>query len=228
MTEATSLDRPSIPTAPRADTIHNDAALLAACRHYHEARAAFNAGLVMEEDTMTRLVAEMEDALAALEDMEPRTFRGLQAKAFAALTAMTAEFKSQPADEWRMQAQTDELVTASVLSQIAKFPPLDHEADTGADAELIAACTKHIANADAYNASDEPDFDDRPKPLLAAYRATGQAISHAKPVTLAGIVAKARAAKHDAGGAPSGREVWDDRWTASIVDDLLRVCGGAA
>lgn len=94
------------------------------------------------------------------------------------------------------------------------------------DASLIALCAEHGANRDAINFADElPDEWDHP--LWAAYDRTRDGIGAAQPQTMEGVLAKARAAKAEAGGDnyPEGSPAAD--WAWDIVNDLLRLHGGA-
>ncbi len=101
------------------------------------------------------------------------------------------------------------------------------------DAELIEVCRQHCINMDAYNASDEANlaFDDTaPQPLGEAYDRTRDFISAAKPQTMDGILAKARAALHE-GTNPSGQidigGTPGEQWALDLIHDLVRI-GGAA
>lgn len=91
------------------------------------------------------------------------------------------------------------------------------------DAALIAACANHPRVTEAYNA-DAADEG----PLWDAYVASRDAISDARPATLAGLLAKARAAKFEA-RMLDGHESPDGSmaaiWSWDIVNDLLRLCG---
>lgn len=96
------------------------------------------------------------------------------------------------------------------------------------DATLIALCARHPALIAAVNASPI-DFDSCP--AWQAYEASRDAIYDAEPQTLAGMRAKARVAKvearrpdasEDASGTPAAHWAWD------LVNDLLRLTGGAA
>ena len=100
----------------------------------------------------------------------------------------------------------------------------------GPDAALIRLCAEHVANMDAYNASPgilELEDD----PLWAAYEETRNAIRDARPQTMAGMLAKARAAKAEARRSdgteePEGCPAAD--WAFDLVNDLLRLHGAAA
>jgi hypothetical protein len=99
--------------------------------------------------------------------------------------------------------------------------PLPHP-----DAELIATCERHSALTDAANAEEIEDG-----PAWLAYSASRDAISEAQPQTLAGMRAKALAAKSDA-RTPDGSENPDgtmaETWAWDLVNDLLRLTGGPA
>ena len=97
------------------------------------------------------------------------------------------------------------------------------------DAELIALCSRHPGLIAAFNTSigDWSDND----PAWAAYAASRDAIHDARPITLAGMRAKALAAKAEA-LRPDGTEDPDGtaaaNWSWDLVNDLLRLTGGAA
>jgi hypothetical protein len=61
------------------------------------------------------------------------------------------------------------------------------------DAGLIELCERHIANLHAHN-NDPDGTGDADDPLLLAYLGTLAEVHLAKPKTLAGMIAKARAA----------------------------------
>jgi hypothetical protein len=94
------------------------------------------------------------------------------------------------------------------------------------DAALIAACEQHLLNTRAFNSHNEqgPEHER----LWAAYEATRDLISDAVPLTMAGVLAKARAAAGEARGL-EGQEQWGgsmgEGWAYDIVKDLLRLSG---
>jgi hypothetical protein len=94
------------------------------------------------------------------------------------------------------------------------------------DAELIRICAEHIENMNAYN-NDLSDTESDENPLWDAYERTRDAIDDAQPKTIAGMLAKARAAKAEALD-PDGEERADGRaaaWSWDIVNDLIRLNG---
>jgi hypothetical protein len=112
---------------------------------------------------------------------------------------------------------------AGVTGFLAEMPSA---AAAEPDAAIIRLCAEHIANRTAYNTRGgylEPDDD----PLWHAYEGTQTAVYDAKPQTIAGIIAKAKAAKEEAQN-PSG-ENWEDcsaaDWAWDIVNDLVRLSG---
>ena len=114
------------------------------------------------------------------------------------------------------------VVARTVLPAVTRAEPVNPDAD------LIAACEQHPALLAAYNA--DPDEWEGPK--CAAMTRTCELIRDAKPQTMAGVVAKARAAKAEALG-PSGEEQVDftseaGAWAWDVLNDLLRLTGGAA
>jgi hypothetical protein len=94
------------------------------------------------------------------------------------------------------------------------------------DAELIELCRRHKVNRIAF-IMDERDCDENPH--WEPYLATENAISEAEPVTMAGVIAKAKAAIHEATCLRTGDQDWGDctaaEWAADIVYDLLRLHG---
>jgi hypothetical protein len=100
---------------------------------------------------------------------------------------------------------------------------------THPDADLIRTCAEHIANRDAFNAY-EGNLEPKDNLLWRAYCRTWDAIRDAKPQTIEGIIAKARAAKAEAQD-PDGTEDPEYEaaadWSWHVVNDLLRVSGKA-
>ncbi len=96
------------------------------------------------------------------------------------------------------------------------------------DAALIELCRQHPLNMDAYNTSPAEIEDADDNPFWIAYSETRDGIGDAQPATMAGILAKCRAAKAEAG--PDGDEDPDGTpaadWAWDIVNDLLRLYGG--
>jgi len=104
-------------------------------------------------------------------------------------------------------------------------------AEGGPDTSLIALCAEHVANMTAYNHGDGPDMEFDDDPLWLAYSRTRDAITDAKPHTLAGMLAKARAAKaeamdRDGSVRPEGSMGSD--WAWDLMNDLLRLHGAQA
>ena len=114
------------------------------------------------------------------------------------------------------------------LVDTAAAAPLAPPKPPHPDAELIALCARHPALIDTVNNSPI-DFDKCP--AWQAYEASRDAIHDARPVTLAGTRAKALAAKAEA-LRPDGTEDPDGtaaaHWAWDLVNDLLRLTGGAA
>lgn len=94
------------------------------------------------------------------------------------------------------------------------------------DAALIALCAEVTIQRDRFNTEGTLDSDECP--IWAAYTAAADAISDAKPQTMAGLVAKARAAKLeslDARGEEEPAGTMAERWAWDLVDDLIRLSG---
>lgn len=95
------------------------------------------------------------------------------------------------------------------------------------DDELILDCQKHARNKDAFNADAEDSGPNNP--LWVEYERTENAISNAKPMTMAGLVAKAQAAKAEAmevDGEENPEGTVGAIWAWDLVNDLVRL--GAA
>ena len=95
-----------------------------------------------------------------------------------------------------------------------------------ADAELIQICEAHPA---VLKALDEHGSGEDDCPFWLAYVRSRDAIHTAVPVTLAGIIAKARAAKAEAVNPETGTEIPHgtpgETWAWDLVQDLLRLQG---
>ena len=105
--------------------------------------------------------------------------------------------------------------------------PTPQQEQMSADHDLIQLCTHHIANCQALEACPlDPDESSH----WAAYLSSNDAISHARPTSLAGLVAKARAAKREA--LQNGREDITNGsalvWGWHLVNDLIRLDEGAS
>jgi hypothetical protein len=95
------------------------------------------------------------------------------------------------------------------------------------DADLIRLCEAHPAII--RRAEEDSTYEDD-CPLWLAYERSRDAIGAAVPVTLAGMVAKARAAKAEArnsNGTESPSNCPAENWAWDLVNDLLRLEGGA-
>jgi hypothetical protein len=104
--------------------------------------------------------------------------------------------------------------------------PVPAEVLTHPDAELIRLCAEHPRLIAAYDGDDDEDGS-----AWAAYERSRNAIAAARPQTVFGMVAKARAAKAEArcldgierpNNCPAADWAWD------LVNDLLRLTGGDA
>lgn len=128
---------------------------------------------------------------------------------------------------------TDHTISRRALATVPAVLAFAYDALGGAvaehshDAGLLVACQRYAAARQAIrDADDLPDED----PRWDAYDAARDAISDARPLTIAGVLAKARAAMLDATDA-EGFETADsggamfDEWAGDIVRDLLRLAG---
>ena len=96
------------------------------------------------------------------------------------------------------------------------------------DADLVRLCADHAANMHAYNRDGGLGEIDDPDPLWDAYARTRDAITDARPRTLVGLQAKARAAKAEAMSSrldgtemPEGTPA--EGWAWDLVNDLLAI-----
>jgi hypothetical protein len=119
------------------------------------------------------------------------------------------------------------LLSTAALAPLAAFPARATAPD--ADSELIRICAEHIVNMRTFNSS-QSDLESDDDPLWHAYERTRDAIHDAEPQTIAGMVAKARAAEAEAMGAnlngdenPAGTLA--ECWAYDLVKDLLRLYG---
>lgn len=135
----------------------------------------------------------------------------------------------QPADEGtrNRSGRRGALLGALGLAATAALPAVARTAHP--DAELITLCAEHIRNRAAYN--DHGGYlEPEDCPLWIAYERTCDAISAAKPQTIEGIMAKARAAQAEA-RMPGGDYEPDygpaGRWALDLVNDLVRLYGRA-
>jgi hypothetical protein len=95
------------------------------------------------------------------------------------------------------------------------------------DAELIRLCAEHPARIAAAN-DHGSGLDDCP--LWLAYERSRDAICNAKPQTMAGMIAKAKAAKAEATDFNGeemihGSGTMGETWAWDLVNDLLRLEG---
>ena len=117
--------------------------------------------------------------------------------------------------------------TAALPAQPADTDALDRRPAASPDDELIRLCLEHptiIAAVNDYGSSEDDCS------LWQAYERSRNAINSAVPVTMAGMVAKARAAKAEArnlDGSESPNGCPAETWAWDLVNDLLRLEGGA-
>ena len=122
------------------------------------------------------------------------------------------------------------LLGSTAAAGIAALAPVAAMAAGHPDANLIRLCEEHAANVAAYNTHGGMGGSDDPDPLWDAYKATRDAIYDTRPTTLAGVIAKARAAKADAAvedgeDCPDGTPGQD--WAWQLVCDLVDGRAGA-
>jgi hypothetical protein len=97
-----------------------------------------------------------------------------------------------------------------------------------ANQDLAQLCAQHIAHRQALLACPQ---DPENSPHWALYAATSDAISMARPATLAELAAKAGAAKHEALTANGREDIRNGsavEWAWDLVNDLIRLSNAAA
>jgi hypothetical protein len=96
------------------------------------------------------------------------------------------------------------------------------------DADLIQACAHHAINLRACNGGESTTEDPDAR---AAYEKTRDLIGDAEPQTMAGILAKCRAARDEATDGGYDEE-WEGSmgavWAIDVVNDLLRLAAAGA
>ena len=95
------------------------------------------------------------------------------------------------------------------------------------DAELIRICEAHL---EIIRAAERDSTIEDDCPLWQAYERSRDAIHAAVPLTLAGVMAKARAAKAEAlnpNGSENPEGTPAETWAWDLVNDLLRLEAGA-
>lgn len=115
-------------------------------------------------------------------------------------------------------------VAAKTVLPVARAEVRHGGAPSHPDVDLIAVCAGHAAKIQAYNQGDGDFAALDEDPLWTAYEASRDFISNAKPRTLEGVLAKARAAKAEAVGLdgsdhPGGS--MGEIWAWDLVGDLL-------
>jgi hypothetical protein len=105
------------------------------------------------------------------------------------------------------------------------------------DAAVIAVCNEYIVNLTAF-ATSWSGLENEDDPLWHAWNRTRDAVTAARPQTLAGLCAKVRAAMADAlppladgsadGECPKEFSYGWEEWAWQIMQDLLRIVGEAA
>jgi hypothetical protein len=94
------------------------------------------------------------------------------------------------------------------------------------DAELMRLCAQHIANWAACNDNQDDEGSPEYVRLYDAYYRTHDAIDEARPQTVDGLLAKARAAKIEAvrcDGTEDPDGTSGARWAWQIMHDLIRL-----
>jgi hypothetical protein len=96
------------------------------------------------------------------------------------------------------------------------------------DAELIRVCEAHPGMLDAL---DKHGSGEDECPYWLAYERSRNAIDASRPATMAGVLAKAAAAKREALDREGNTYTWEGTrggaWAWDLMNDLLRLMGGA-
>lgn len=178
------------------------------------------------------LVVEIHRLAEAAAEVQAVTLDGLRAKGGALLSCMC--YLSDGSPDW---GNHDELLGWSIARDLKSFgpgamPPVPAgsatPAQTGPDAAIVALCAEHAANVAAFGLHGG-EVEQEHDPFWPPYERTCRAVSAVRPATMDGVLAKARAAKAEAGkdercleGGIAADWAWD------IVNDLLRLHGGTA
>ena len=205
----------------------NEADLIATCERFIKLDRAMNRPGHPEHaknfHEMTDF-PEWEAAFNAVEEARPRTVTGLSALARAALHT------DPPDDRDIWEGDTSLRLAHTILRTLAADQGIGAlgTGEVNPDAELIQICAGHAARIAAVNHGPDEEDDG---PLWQAYQRSRDAIHAAVPVTMAGMVAKARAAKaeaRNADGSESPSCCPAETWAWDLVNDLLRLNEGAA
>jgi hypothetical protein len=203
---------------------HADGELIELCREFVENEAEFNRLCDLEADgqdvraLIRGRVDRCHELRALIAGLAGRTPEGLKAKAQVALI----EFGTD--GEW--PSDNSEYIAWSLARDVVGDDRMSARKSPNPDAELIQICAEHVANHVAYN-SDDSVLDADKNPLWPPYLATHRAIDNAEPQTMAGLVAKAKAALVEA-THPDGTVAPEDclGWAWDLADDLIRLGGG--
>ena len=196
---------------------HPDAELLGWCAALIEMEAEYRSTLTGRDDD-PGYHEGYNETLQAVINTPAKTAEGNRAK----LAAAVSFYEPDPPDEGSLFDK----VLWDAVTNLALPPVTAPVVAVSPDADIIRLCAEHIDNLRAYNDSDIdlPDGD----PLQVAYERTLEALCDAEPQTMAGMVAKARAAKVEAIGQ-DGEEVefynMGHNWAMDLVNDLLRLHG---
>jgi predicted outer membrane protein len=226
----------SIPAA-HAATTNPDAELIVLCAEFDRLEIAYRASMYdgpAGTDKERAAEAEQTRINDAQRELAER-MHTIRATTVAGHVARARSFVGWAPDMMEAHDGMEDLLRSAIFrdltgqpvvpaTMVLTSPPSTPERDEAIeyDTALIATCKQHIANHRAFNtAFDDPSTQEGDKEVLGSrYDQTRDAISDSEPRTLAGIYAKARAAKVE---ARSMGEVW--AW--DIVNDLLRIAGEA-
>jgi hypothetical protein len=167
-----------------------------------------------------------QEVLMQIAVLAARTPEGLGAKA----RALHTYFGDNPPEHglpcgdalWSLVC--DVAGRAPAIRHATSAPTIAAADTSNPDAELIQVCAQHCVNMDAFNDA----AGDADGALWAAYSESCDFITASKPQSLAGVLAKAKAARHEAN---YDEDDWSgtmgEAWAPAIINALLRVTGGA-
>ena len=201
---------------------HPDAEVFRLCvrlHALHDELDHYNRGERNDADIPDELEDEYSEVLRRLTALPARTMDGLRVKACAVLRQT-----QRASGDWENGSHRTELAMLSVLRDAGRSTEDTWHAAEGTDADFIALCARHVVNHGAYERYTGP-LDAKHNPLWAAYEQTRDAIHEAEPQSIQGMLAKARAAKIEAGPCDDPDDGVAIRWAWDLVNDLLRLYG---
>ena len=220
-----------LPGAVKAGTVANpDADLLAICAEFDvcERQTSIIHGTgpdcVVDDDeadvASAPFFARMYALLDRMKELRATTPAGIQARAHSlAQHAGHGEYSFDYGETIPGRLLIYLMRDSAALGGLVTVTPVPPHPD----ADLIRICAEHVVTMNTFNASVSDAHADL---LLTDYERTRNAITETKPRTLAGMQAKARAAKAEAlpsradgNECPEGTPA--ETWAWQLVNDLL-------